>query len=111
MRFYGYHGVSPAEKELAGRYAVDVDVNFDTAPAAASDSLKDTVNYEQVYREVEQIITSNQFHLVETIAERIAEHLYRRLGVDGLRVRVRKEQPPFPGHLDYIEIETTRGRI
>ncbi len=111
MSFYGYHGVSDAEKEVGKRFTVDVEMVFDTAKAARSDQLDDTINYEEVYRVVGDYITNNTFHLTETVAEGIADLIYNVYNPEGLKVRVRKNTPPFPGHLDYIEIETTRGEI
>lgn len=111
MSFYGYHGVSDAEKEVGKRFTVDVEMVFDTAKAARSDHLADTIDYEEVYRVVGDYITGNTFHLTETVAEGIADLINKIFAPVGLKVKVRKNTPPFPGHLDYIEIETTRGEI
>jgi len=111
MSFYGYHGVSDAEKEVGKRFAVDLEMVFDTLTAARSDHLADTINYEVVYKLVGDYITENTFHLTETVSEGIADLLFEKFNLEGLRVKVRKNTPPFPGHLDYIEIETTRGQI
>ena len=107
MAFYGYHGVSPAEKELAGRFSVDVEFPHDVAKAAHTDNLADTVDYEAIYRLVENVVTGNKFHLVETLCERIAHAIADEFAIEILTVRVRKNNPPFPGHLEYVEIETT----
>ncbi|MFP4458690.1 MAG: dihydroneopterin aldolase [Candidatus Zixiibacteriota bacterium] len=109
MAFYGYHGVSPAEKELAGKFSVDVEFPLDTKKAAKSDSLEDTVNYELIYKTVEAVITENKFHLVETLSELVAECLINGFDLTGIIVRVRKNHPPFPGHLDFVEIEVRKG--
>lgn len=111
MAFYGYHGVSDAEKEIGKRFTVDIELCYDTAKAANSDDLNDTINYEEVYRVVGDLITRNTFHLTETVAERIADLVFDSYRPLGLIVRVRKNTPPFPGHLDYIEVETSRGEI
>ena len=110
MSFYGYHGVSPAEKEIGKRFTVDVEMVFDTRRAANSDNLVDTINYEDVYQTVGDYITDNTFHLTETVAEGIADLVFERFAPEKLIVKVRKNTPPFPGHLDYIEIETKRGK-
>jgi len=111
MSFYGYHGVSAAEKEIGKRFTVDIEMVIDTLEASRSDDLRDTIDYQEVYRVVGEFITNNTFHLTETVAEGIADRVYESFEPIGLRVRVRKNTPPFPGHLDYIEIETTRGEI
>ncbi|HHS50115.1 MAG TPA: dihydroneopterin aldolase [candidate division Zixibacteria bacterium] len=111
MAFYGYHGVTPAEKEIGKRFTVDVELSVDTHKAAETDNLDYTVDYEEVFRVVSDFITKNTFHLTETVAEGIADELEKAFRQDGVKVRVRKNNPPFPGHLDYIEVEVTRGKI
>ncbi|MCK5832989.1 dihydroneopterin aldolase [bacterium] len=111
MSFYGYHGVTAAEKEIGKRFTVDVEMVVDTYHAAKTDNLMDTVNYEEVYRVVGDFITENIFHLTETLAEGIADLLENSFTQSGVRVCVRKSNPPFPGNLDYIEVEVIRGEI
>ncbi|MBN1755902.1 dihydroneopterin aldolase [bacterium] len=111
MRFYAYHGVSAAEKEVGKHFEVNIEMVTNTAKAASSDNLADTVNYEEVYREVERFITEHKFHLVETLTEKLADILWRKFEIQGIRLRVIKHTPPFPGHLDYIEVEVSRGEL
>lgn len=109
MMFYGYHGVSPAEKETGRRFEVDLELFVNTRSASESDKLTDTVNYTQVYETVEEILSREHFSLLETIAERLAAAVLRRFKVEGVVVRVRKMIPPIPGNLDYIEVEIHRS--
>ncbi len=111
MSFYGYHGVTKAEKEVGKRFTVDIEMVADTRHAADTDNLRDAVNYEEVYRVVGDFIAKNTFHLTETVAEGIADLLDGAFAQSGLRVKVRKNNPPFPGQLDYVEVEVTRGVI
>ena len=111
MSFYGYHGVSDAEKLLGTRFEVDVEVCYDTSKPAKSEKLSDAVNYEKIYALVKDFITTHKFHLMEGLTEGLAEHLWDSFTFDGLRVRIRKVSPPFPGHLDAVELETTRGKF
>jgi dihydroneopterin aldolase len=109
MMFYGYHGVSAAEKETGRRFEVDVDLYVDTRAASESDRLTDTVNYKQVYMTVEEILSKEHFSLLETIAERLAEAILQRFRVEEVLIRVRKKIPPIPGNLDHIEVEIRRS--
>jgi dihydroneopterin aldolase len=111
MMFYGYHGVSPAEKETGRRFEVDVELYVNIRPASESDKLSDTVNYTQVYKTVEEILSREHFSLLETIAERLAEAILSRFHVGSVAVRVRKKIPPIPGNLDHIEVEIKRPQI
>ena len=111
MSFYAYHGVSPAEKELVGRFTVDIEFPLDTELAAQNDSLEDTVNYELIYQTVEKVITGNKFHLVETLAETIANEVLKGFNLKGIKLSVCKNNPPFPGHLDFVEITVEKGDL
>ena len=109
MEFYGYHGVSSAEKTLGTRFQVDLELFTDTASPARNDDLSLTINYERVYEVVSDFLTKDKFHLIETLAERLVDKIYNRFSPRGVRVRVRKMSPPIPGHIGFIEIETKRG--
>ena len=112
MQFFGYHGITAAEKELAKRYTVDVEIKYDTATPAKYDKLDNpVVDYEKVYWEIEQFFRSNRFHLTETVAERLADMLFASHPMaEKLVVHVRKNHPPFPGFLELVEVEVERKR-
>ncbi len=105
MTFYGYHGVSRAERETGRRFEVDCELELDVARAAATDKLADTMNYTAVYEVVEEIVGRNKFNLLETVAAQIARRLLDDFTPKRVLVRVRKRIPPIPGNLDYIEVE------
>lgn len=109
MTFYGYHGISAAERQTGRRFEVDVELAVDMDRAAASDKLQDTVNYTEVYRTVEELVAQNRFSLLETIAVRLADEILRKFKPKEVTVRVRKKIPPVPGNLDHIEVEITRA--
>ena len=108
MTFYGYHGVSAAERQTGRRFEVDVELAVDMENPAKSDKLKDTVNYTEVYHTVEQIVLQNSFSLLETIAVRLADQILRKFKPQEVTIRVRKKIPPVPGNLDHIEVEVKR---
>ncbi len=110
LTFYGFHGVSRAERETGRRYEVDCELRYDFTPAGKSDNLKDTINYTNVYDTIEEVLTSDHIQLLETLATRIVERVLVRFPVEWVMVRVRKMIPPIPGNLDYIEVELERER-
>ena len=105
MTFYGFHGVSRAERETGCRFEVDCELDLDIANPARSDKLDDTINYTAVYATVEDIVQKNKFRLLETLVSRIATTIKTDFPVRRIIVRVRKRIPPIPGNLDYIEVE------
>jgi len=109
MVFFGRHGHRPAERELGQRFSVDVELDVDTARAATSDSLADTVNYSDAYADVKAVVEAEPANLLETVAARIAERVLARPGVQAVLVRVRK-RPPAQGQFDSFGVEIRRSR-
>lgn len=111
MEFYAYHGVFPEENKLGQTYYIDLEVYLDLQKAGNSDNLEDTINYAEIYDLVKNIVTGQQFQLVEKLAEVIAQQILRLYPqVQKLRVRVTKPNPPIPGHYDAVAVEIERGR-
>src|SRR5204862_262142 len=110
IQFYGYHGAFYEEQVVGHRYAVDVELRFDTQPAAASDSLPDTVNYAEVARRVVEVGTREQFRLIEALAERIAAVILNEFRIESVKLRVWKEAPPMDHIASRVGVEIERGR-
>ena len=110
MVFYGYHGVSESEKSLGGKFEVDIDLYQDLKKAGQSDNLKDTLNYEKIYKTVQNCTKRNKYYLIETLAERIAGSILKKYKTDKVLVKVRKPHAPVKGVLDTVEVEIVRTK-
>ena len=84
-------GVHPAEREQKRVVWVDLSLECDTRPAAATDELNDALNYEVIEAAVVALAKKARFRLVESLAALVAETC---LGYPGVRrVRVVVEKP------------------
>jgi dihydroneopterin aldolase len=98
------------ETERAGGqdFVVDVDLEIDLAPAAASDDVTDTVHYGQLAEALAEVVSGEPVQLIETLADRLA----RRCLVDGrviaATVTVHKPQAPIP--LSFADVSVTLRR-
>jgi len=110
MQFYAYHGVFEEETRLGQKFEVDLEMFLDLKKPGESDELQDTVNYAEVYEAVNQILTGSTKKLLESLAETIAKIVLERFSVNEVVVRVRKLQPPIPGHLKSVTVEIKRGK-
>jgi len=109
--FYAYHGNQHEERHLGGKFHVDVEMETDFSEAAGHDLLHETVNYEQIYSHIQDTVTQQKFHLIETIAKRIADHILETFPrITGVVVRVRKPGAPIKGVVDYVEVEVDERR-
>ncbi|MEA3402682.1 MAG: dihydroneopterin aldolase [Armatimonadota bacterium] len=110
MRFYGYHGVDASERDLGGRFHVDVELGLDLHSAGVSDSVADTVDYKAVYDLVARVQEESRFRLLEAFAHHIAEAVLAEFPVEEVTVRVRKMSAPLGGLIDHAEVEISRRR-
>ena len=110
MSFYGYHGDVPAERELGGRYAVDLEIGMDLSPAAQSDDLSAAVDYVHVYQLVREVVEEQQHRLLEAVAEAIAGRVLELPRVEEVKVRVGKT-PPVRGAFGEFAVEITRPAV
>lgn len=83
-------GVHPWERQTRRTLLLDLDLGADVRPAAATDRLDDTLDYQAVARRVGEFATASDFRLLETLGERIAELVLREFGVPWLRLTLRK---------------------
>ena len=110
MSFYGYHGVTAAEKETGGLFEVDCELEVDLSDASSSDRLGDTVDYHHVHRVIRDTVEGKAFALLEGLAGRLAAKILDTFPVYSVTLRVRKMNPPIPGYVKYIEVELTRSQ-
>jgi dihydroneopterin aldolase len=110
IKFHGYHGLTRIEREIGVRYSVDVEMESDFSAAAASDSVKDTIDYRTVHHTVIEVGKSNSYHLIETLADRIATAILETTTASSALIRVRKETPILDGIVDSVSVEILRVR-
>ncbi len=90
LRIQTIIGVHPWERQTRRTLLLDLELGADVRPAAATDRLDDTLDYQAVARRVGEFAAASDFRLVETLGERIAELLMREFGVPWLRLTLRK---------------------
>jgi len=101
-------GVTPDERASTQRLLVDLEFLIDNRKPAGTDSIRDTINYSQVAAVVAEVCASQPFHLIETIAERIAERVLSDFPTPGTRVLVRKISPITKPTVAYVSVEIVR---
>ena len=109
MQFYGYHGVSEMERELGGKFEVDLEMFFSLKKAGKSDRIEDTLNYETAYKLVQSCVVQKKYFLLEALAETIIDTCMKTFPVHRIVVRVRKPNAPIKGVLRHVEIECDRS--
>ena len=110
MLFYGYHGVNESEKELGGKFEVDLELSISLKNSGLSDDLHDTVDYGAVYKTVNNLLESKRYFLLEALAEDISRSVIKKYNIDAVIIRVRKPNAPVSGVIDTVEVELNRKK-
>ena len=90
MVFRGRHGVSDAERGRTQEFSVDVEVETRLARAGKSDRIADTIDYRLVRAIAKEVIEGDSQHLIESLAEKVAQRVLEVQGVTAVTVRVAK---------------------
>ena len=85
-----YIGVYDHEKEAPQKIRVNVDLSVAENTTHIDDNIDNVVCYEKIATAIETIVHSGHVHLVETLAENIAEMNLQDPRVSCVRVRVEK---------------------
>lgn len=83
-------GVYATEQDILQRIRINVDVSVDESLAVVDGDLGSVVCYDNIVRRIRTLVESGHIHLVETLAERIADMSLQDRRVRGVRVRVEK---------------------
>ncbi len=107
---YAHHGALPAERELGQRFVIDVELWGDVGRAAASDSLRDALDYTAVHQRIVELTGRERFTLLETLAERLAHALLLEFPLAAVTVTVHKPNPPIRNFLGSVSVTVDRNR-
>jgi len=84
-------GIYGWERRTRQTLIFDLEMSADIARAAASDDIKDTLNYKSVAKRLIQFVGESEFQLVETLAERCAQIIREEYGVRWVRLTLNKK--------------------
>lgn len=90
---------------------VDLVLGLDSRPAAADDDLARTVHYGVLAEEVVEVVQGEPVHLIETLAERIADRALTYDVVREVEVVVHKPDAPIAVPFDDVTITIKRSRV
>jgi dihydroneopterin aldolase len=95
LRLEATIGVYPQERLAPQTLIVDIELTTDIHKAAQSDDLADTIDYDQLIKQLQQWTTERAFNLVETLADYLATKILNTPHVQAVRLKLYK----FPAGL------------
>lgn len=111
MRFSARHGLLPVEAENEQPFSATVELELSTVKAGHSDRIDDAIDYRRVQAVVRDVIGGSRKHLIETLAENIAERLLQVFPeVFAVIVEVVKPRPPVDFQFAGVSVKIRRER-
>ena len=102
MEFFAYHGHFKEEQIIGTKFIVDLEMMFPSEAAEYSDQLTDTINYQEVYQLVKEVMEVNS-HLLENVARRILDAVKTAFPkLTFLQVKIAKVNPPLGGKVKQV---------
>lgn len=108
LRVFGRHGVLAAERRDGQDFVVDVALELDLRPAAASDDVADTVHYAELAERLALVVAGEPVDLLETLAERLAAVCLADRRVGSAQVTVHKPSAPIAQRFDDVAVTVVR---
>lgn len=97
LEFFAHHGFYKEEQKIGNKFAVDITVSTDLTDAAEHDELRETINYETLYRLIRHEM-SKPTKLLEHLGKRIIDTVFEHFpDIHAVEVRVSKYNPPVGG--------------
>ncbi|AGZ46547.1 dihydroneopterin aldolase [Actinoplanes friuliensis] len=110
LKVRGHHGVFDFERRDGQDFVVDVVLELDLAPAAATDDVTDTVHYGELAGRLAEVIAGEPVNLIETLADRLVTVCLADGRVAAATVTVHKPQAPIPHEFADVAVTVRRTR-
>jgi D-erythro-7,8-dihydroneopterin triphosphate epimerase len=102
-------GIKPDERVAEQTVVLNLVLECDLAPAAASDRIEDTLNYRTLKKQVVDLVRGSRFFLIERLADRIAACCLACKGVRAVTVTVDKPRALTLARSVAVELRRERG--
>lgn len=97
LEFFAHHGYYKEEQVIGNKFTVDVTISTDIAGAAEHDEIRETVNYEVLYRIIRKEM-NQPTKLLEHIGKRIIDAVFMKFpSIYDIEVKISKYNPPVGG--------------
>lgn len=107
LQVRGIVGINEWERWHPQDILIHLELGVDTRPAAASDSIEDSLDYRALAKAVIELVEGSSYRLVEALAAAIARLAVERFGATTVRVRL--EKPGALRHAESVGVEIERA--
>lgn len=90
LRAETWIGIYPREKAMPQTVLLDIQMGVSTAPAGASDDIRDTIDYAAVSNRLRAELAERHFNLLEKLAEFAADLILKEFAAQWVRISAAK---------------------
>ena len=83
-------GIFDWERKIKQKIVLDLEFPADIRRAARRDRIEDTINYKNIAKETIAFVSSSEFFLIETLAEKLAGRLLKKFKLAQIKIRLSK---------------------
>lgn len=110
LEVFGNHGVFPEETKLGQKFLVNAVLYTETRRAGLTDNLEQSIHYGEVCQEIHRFLREHTYRLIESAAERLAEHLLLTIPrLKRLKLEILKPWAPIGLPLETVSVCIRRG--
>jgi len=107
---FAHHGVFPEERRDGQTFLIDVEVEYDMTPAAASDDVSDAIDYGALAVAIAKNAASDPVDLLETLALRLIRVVMTFERAQAATVTIHKPDAPMPVPVSGSSVSLRRER-
>ena len=108
LRIPARHGVTDEERAAGQTFAVDVMARLDLSEAGRTDDLSETLDYGVLAEAIHGRVSGEQWNLIETVAERVADLVLENRLVTRVEVTVHKPEAPIEVPFEDVAVTIVR---
>jgi dihydroneopterin aldolase len=102
-------GIYAHERERTQTVFLDVALDYDFGPAAASDAISDAVDYDRIASGLTRLLVDRQFQLIEAMAEASAAWVFAHIPeARRVAIEVRKPAAVPAAECSFVRVERVR---
>jgi dihydroneopterin aldolase len=110
LEFQARCGITPEERQRFQPMAIDLELDCETASAAASGHLSDAVDYARVAERIVELAGKEVCALLETLGEKVLTLLFTEFPISRARLWLRKLAPPIAQRAGSVGVKLDRPR-
>ena len=111
LKIYAYHGVNDEEKIDGQNFFIDAVMFIDKRDAFKKDDINKTLSYSSAAKVIKKIVTEKKYDLIETVAEKIAEALFKTFDdLEKVEITVKKPEAPMKADFEYVAVKIIREK-